>query len=402
MRSPFSLYKKNFKSGPIWYARFLDPATNEYTVSRSTGIKCTGKKGREKEALLIAGEMAKEICFEKIVESPEPKPIMLIDYLEAFWKEDSHYAKYKRLSENSPLSIAYIELNASGIRIHIKPYYPFKKLKMADLKPVMIEDWKIWMLERGVSARRVNAVMQTMSVPIRYAFNREEVDHDPFLRIKKVVGKPKEKGVLKQSEVDKLINTHEDDARVSLAILLAVLAGLRRGEVRGLRWGDIDYKNGLIDVQNNYVDTEGAKGCKWQSERKTLLPTAVLPFLKEVKALSPCTGKDDYILFSLAKKKEPFSTHIIRNGFPRMLKNSGIPRKEQKERNLTYHGMRHTFITLARMAGIPDITVQALAGHKSSEMMDIYSHAGQVIDFAQARQMMDMVSNDLEKESGNE
>ena len=43
--------------------------------------------------------------------------------------------------------------------------------------------------------------------------------------------------------------------------------------------------------------------------------------------------------------------------------------------------MRHTFVTLARMAGVPDITVQALAGHKSAEMMNRYSHAAQVIDF---------------------
>jgi hypothetical protein len=41
------------------------------------------------------------------------------------------------------------------------------------------------------------------------------------------------------------------------------------------------------------------------------------------------------------------------------------------------------------MAGLPDITVQALAGHKSAEMMNHYSHAAQVIDFSEARKKLE-------------
>ena len=62
------------------------------------------------------------------------------------------------------------------------------------------------------------------------------------------------------------------------------------------------------------------------------------------------------------------------------LEQSGISKDDQKTRNLTLHGMRHTFVTMARMAGIPDIAVQAMAGHKSADMMNHYSHGGQVID----------------------
>jgi integrase len=62
---------------------------------------------------------------------------------------------------------------------------------------------------------------------------------------------------------------------------------------------------------------------------------------------------------------------------------------EQKRRNLTFHGLRHTFITLGRLAGITDLEIQALAGHRSGAMMENYSHAAQVLDFAAAREKLE-------------
>jgi integrase len=62
---------------------------------------------------------------------------------------------------------------------------------------------------------------------------------------------------------------------------------------------------------------------------------------------------------------------------------------EQKRRNLTFHSLRHTFITLGWLAGISDLEIQALARHKSVAMMERYSHASQVLDFAAAREKLE-------------
>jgi integrase len=64
---------------------------------------------------------------------------------------------------------------------------------------------------------------------------------------------------------------------------------------------------------------------------------------------------------------------------------------EQKRRNLTFHGLRHTYVTLGRMAGISDIEIQALARHKSGAMMNRYSHASQVLDFTAAREKLEKI-----------
>jgi integrase len=121
------------------------------------------------------------------------------------------------------------------------------------------------------------------------------------------------------------------------------------------------------------------------------LPSPIVPLLEELKSLNPYKdpGPDDFILFNLKTRKEPVTNDILRRGFKRVMKSIGIDTDQQKRRNLTFHGLRHTFVTLARMAGIPDIAVQSLAGHASAKMMDRYSHGGQVVDFAKARKQME-------------
>ena len=388
MRSPFSLYVKNLKSGPIWYARFTHE-NGDYAGSVSTGIPVTGKKGRKQEAIKIAEELA-----EKIV---APKTPYFLDYLESFWKHDSPYVKSKRLVDKKPLSAMYLENNAAGIRLHVKPYEKFKNLRISEVKAGVIEDWKIWAIEKGVGTRRINAMLQAMSVPKRYAYDRGDIDANPFNRVKRVSYTESEKGVLSRSEVAKLLETKDKDPRATVAIKLAVLTGIRRGEVRGMRWKDIDEDEGIIHIVNNYVNSEGDKECKRGSNRDVLLPSAIKEDLAYLRENSPHPFPDDYVMFNLDNRKVPCSVEVPRLGFVRMLEAIGITKEQQKERNLTFHGMRHTFVTLARMAGLPDITVQALAGHKSAEMMNRYSHANQVIDFNEARKKLERHENKIAK-----
>ena len=91
MRSPFSLYTKKLKSGLFWYVRFYDSTTGKYSITRSTGIPCSGKKGRKIEAHKVAEEIL-------IKMQDEQSPYLLL-YLEEFWTVNSKYARQKKLTE---------------------------------------------------------------------------------------------------------------------------------------------------------------------------------------------------------------------------------------------------------------------------------------------------------------
>jgi integrase len=86
---------------------------------------------------------------------------------------------------------------------------------------------------------------------------------------------------------------------------------------------------------------------------------------------------------------EPLSNNFFRRALASELATIGIDDSEQRRRNITFHGLRHSYVTLARFGGISDLEIQALAGHKSGAMMERYSHAAQVLDFAAAREKLE-------------
>jgi len=245
-----------------------------------------------------------------------------------------------------------------------------------------------------------------MRVPVRDAYRDEKIPSDPFLNIKDAAHVGKEKGVLTPAEVSALIQSEVKNQRWRLAILLGCLCGLRRGEIRGLQWGDIG--DGIITVRHNWVDGEGLKPPKCGSERVVPFTGSVKKMIDLVYNTSRNTSPQTFIFEQIDKPGIPVAEKFFRHSLDRELSLIGIPgewarwKKEkqpegyenkQKQRNITFHSLRHTYITLSRLAGITDVEIQALAGHKDGRMMNNYTHAGQVLDFTVAREKLEKAFN---------
>jgi len=388
-RVPFVLFKHKNKDGPsTWFARFWDADSRCYAVTRSTGVLAEGKRERKAEAQAVARAMLPSIHF-----TPTVADRLFVDYVEEFWTPSSPYVIERALVLKRPLSAGYVKMNHDDVGRHIRPYTPFKKLALKDLKPGHIRDWMSWAAAGGMGTRRINMALQAMRVAVRYAIEREELDRDPFLKVKPAHDEPKEKGVLTPAEVGKLIAVEVDDPRARLCVFLGALCGFRRGEVRGLQWGDVDLDGGVIHVRHNYIDLDGVKAPKAGSARTVPIPSVVHDAFKAVYAIAPYKDADDFVVFHVSKRNVPVGETFIQNRFEAMLEAIGIKEKERKERNLTFHGLRHSFVTIGRLSGLPDLVIQALAGHKSAAMMERYSHAAQVIDFNEARAKIEKAVN---------
>ncbi|MDR0323761.1 MAG: tyrosine-type recombinase/integrase [Treponema sp.] len=394
MRYPFTLFKRKTGNGLIWYARFWDDKAGKYTKARSTGIIAEGKKERKREAALKAKEMLSEIRFET-----DSADRIFIPYLEYFWKPNSPYVKECANLKKKPLSAYYILQNETNVRLHVKPFPGFAKITLRELTAGNIKDWMSWAVDNSLSSRTINSALSTMRVAVHYAHDRDELDKDPFRKIKDAADSPKEKGVLTFAERATLINAKTTDPRSRLAVLLGLLCGMRRGEVRGLKWGD--FANGLINLTHNYVNMDGLKKPKRGKERIVPYLNIVEQTFEEVRKISLHTEQNDYVFESFDRPGQPMCETFFRNALRRELEEIGISagRKatsdapaipsEQKKRNLSYHSLRHTFITLGRLDGISDIEIQAVAGHSSRRMMEHYSHAEKVIDFRAMREKLD-------------
>lgn len=385
MRAPFILFKRQTQSGLIWYAKFWDEDQLQYSSYRSTGIPARGRDGGKLEALLAAGEMAKEAASQ----AGKAPDILFLEYVSAFWRPDSPYAQERALIEQKPLSLAYLKINESNLRVHIKPFQPFAGIACRQLTAALIRDWKLWAAGNGLSGRMINLSLQTMRVPIHYAIEREELQADPFQRIRNAPETHKKKGVLTQLELNSLIKAPVRDPWARLAMLLGARCGMRRGEIRGLLWEDIEEK--FIIIRHNWQDEEGMKIPKSGSFGEVPIPKDVRTMLDLIKVFSEDSNPESFVLNRKWTPGVPMAASFFDECVRRELRDIGISAEEQKKRNLTFHSMRHTFVTLGRAAGISDFDIQALTRHKSKTMMDNYSHPEQVIDLAAAQEKMEKV-----------
>ena len=388
-RRLYSLFKrKNSDGSQTWYVRYWDNTLHRYSITKSTGVKVEGKRERRVDADKVARDLLPTIRF-----SPSDADSMFVDYCESFWSPNSAYVKEKALLQKRPLSSYYIKMSHDDIRRHVRPYPQFKGLLLRDLKSGMIRDWMLWAAGEGVGPRRINACLQAMRIPWRYLMDREEIDRDPFLRIKPAHFEVKEKGVLTPAEVMRLLSIEVDDPRAQLAIFLGALCGLRRGEVRGLQWEDVDQEGQVIHVRHNYIDADGLKMPKSGISRDVPIPSKVNEVFNRVRAKSPWRNPTDYVVFHVDKKNIPVGETFLQNRLESMLEAIGIPNSIRIARNITFHSLRHSFVTLGRLSGLSDFVIQALAGHKSSAMMERYSHAAQVIDMQAARERLEKAVN---------
>jgi integrase/recombinase XerD len=421
MRYPFTLVKIKSKSGTIWHARFWNETVQKYNYSRSTGVQVEGKKEHRREA----EEAARKIYEEQILAQNQPKTANsttspnqpapqqthtataiantpLIQYLEGFWSENSEYATYKRDVKDNALTPDYIQMNHDDIRRHVAPFPGFEGVTVGSLNKAILKKYMIWLAGRKtqrhkkdgtliegnkLSGRRANSILQTVRVAVRWAVDNEEIPADPFRKLGEVSENIKEKGILTFEERQKLADLPITDYRTRLVMLLGSLCGLRRGEIRGLQWGDI--LDGIIQVQHNYQDKEGLKMPKYNSVRKVPITSDVQKLLDTARQKAFHTSPESFILESPYKPGKPLCNNFFREGVTNELSKIGIDVTQQKNRVLTCHSLRHTFITLAQLSGISEVEVMALAGHKSMQVTKKYTHVPQVIDFEAARKKLE-------------
>ena len=157
-------------------------------------------------------------------------------------------------------------------------------------------------------------------------------------------------------------------------LMLALTTGLRQGELLGLKWGDIDFTEGVLQVRRQ-LERDGAFSApKASSQRRLDLAPAELRAL-EIQRESQERDRERYGAAYIAQDLV-FATHqgrplIHRNvfrEFKRLLKKAALP-------PIRFHDMRHTNATLMLGQGVHPKVVQERLGHSQvSITLNIYSH----------------------------
>ena len=152
--------------------------------------------------------------------------------------------------------------------------------------------------------------------------------------------------------------------------LLAILlyTGVRRGEMLGLRWEDIDFAHKLIHVRRQITFITNRPVEKTTKSKAGLREVPLLPELEQILR-NNLPASEDFAQY-VVDGEEALSERSFRNTWKRICKKVNLPK------GVTPHVLRHTFLTQLQATGRVDIkTLQSIAGHSKITMtMNTYVH----------------------------
>ncbi len=179
------------------------------------------------------------------------------------------------------------------------------------------------------------------------------------------------------------------------AFVLAATTGMRRGEVLGLRWADVDFRHGQLAVRQTVLTVRYElvfSPPKTTRSRRTLaLDSRTFAALKahattqaELKQTMGESYVDRDLVFT-QPDGSPVHPDFLSQTFDRSVKRLGLPR-------IRFHDLRHTHATLGLAAGVPAKVMSERLGHASVAFtLDVYTHAVPSLSAEAAQQVSDLI-----------
>lgn len=224
------------------------------------------------------------------------------------------------------------------------------------------------------------------------------IPSNPCSRVKPPPATQTETAYLDEAQAGQLIAALDGEPpQYRTAVLLLLNTGLRRGELCGLEWADVDLEHGVLSVRRNslylpgkgiYTDTPKTKS----SARTIRMPSACIPLLEQHRAWQAQYRADlgdqwreSGRLFTSADGS-PIHPDTLTSWFSNFIKRHDLPK-------ITLHGLRHTNASLLIAAGTNIRTVSGRSGHsQASTTANIYSHAIQSADAIAAEALRNILS----------
>jgi integrase len=240
--------------------------------------------------------------------------------------------------------------------------YPLTKIK-----PIEVESWLRQIpLARGSCAK----IRNIMSVLFNHACRYELYSENPIHLVRQSAKRRRVPPILHIDEIKQLLDNVAFLPR--LLIFLDVTTGLRQSELFGLRWSDLDFDSGEINVVRSVVHGVISR-CKTESSSKPIPMTPILAeMLKEWRKVTRFPSLDDWVFASKrAKGRRPiWGQSIMRKQIHPAVEKLRI------QKRIGWHTFRHSYSSLLRHLGTDIKVQQDLLRHSSARLtLDTYTQA---------------------------
>lgn len=269
------------------------------------------------------------------------------------------------------------------IDVHFKPY--FKEEKLINIKPITLDTFYNIKLSKEDSSGRtmsINTVKKLngfLKAAFNYALKNGLIKSNPATCV--ILGKSEKYTPVVYDEENfskllKLVKGTPDE----IPIILGAGCGLRRSEVFGLQWDDVDFNKKEISIRRANVrfDKYVIKEPKTESSKRTIVaPKFVVDVLSKHKKSLKVIQLDGKIMTDW--KPDSYSGH-----FKKLLKDNGLT-------HIRFHDLRHYNAVIMLKSGISDKVAADRLGHAQvGTLKNIYQHVLKDMDVDAANQLNKM------------
>lgn len=289
------------------------------------------------------------------------------------WLTDEIEARVET-GDLAPLSAAAYRVSAGHVTEAIGP------VKLNELTPTHVRQLHRTMLRKGLSATTV----QRAHGCLRKALSDAERDGVVASNVAKKVSPPKaaefEATVLTPEQSREMLDAVADHPW-RVAFVLAATLGLRRGELAGLRWSDLDLDSDppVLHVRVQMVRADGQLVESEPKSARSKRRLVVMPFVAEIlnehrraqrldRMAAVEWTDDDRVLTRLDGTGGTVEPYDLSKAWRKVRTELGLP-------NVRLHDLRHGFASAALSAGVPLVAVSRMLGHSTTQLTsDTYSH----------------------------
>ena len=301
----------------------------------------------------------------------EPTRITMCEYLER-WLAD-----YAKTNVNPKTFERYREI----VRLHLIP--ALGGCPLVKLQPLHIQAYYSQAIQsgrrdgkHGLAAQTVLHHHRVLREALMHAQRWQLIVRNPADLVEPPRPPRKEAKVLDVHQAGDLLAAL-DGHRLYNPVLLALTTGMRRGEIRALRWPDVDFEAGTLTVRKSLQQTnEGVafKTPKSGKGRTVALPPMAVEVLgahrvaqaEQRLALGGAYANNDLVF--ARPDGHPWEPDSFTSSFSAFVRRARLP-------HITFHGLRHTHATLLLTKGIhPKVVSERLGHSKVGFTLDIYAH----------------------------
>ena len=219
----------------------------------------------------------------------------------------------------------------------------------------------------GLSDRMARACHTTCRTALEKAVVEGLIKVNPAIGCKIPPKKAKEMQVLCKDELTKFL-AEAKEADLYELFLLELGTGMRRGEIMGLQWEDLNFKTGELHIVRQACSVKGQLEISVLKTKSSIRTIVLPPSLVEVLRKYKERVDSKWMFPSPVRPELPHTPNSVGERLTTLLKRAGCKR-------VRFHDLRHTFATMALENGMDIKTLSAMIGHVSAETtLNIYSH----------------------------